>query len=124
MKKFAPFLILLLLVLVFWEASVDAHNFHMDFDGDEFEGPVGALFSFLFGSVGLFLGVLVAVLVGLVLAVVFASVGVLLIAALALAAVIAVLAVSPLLLPILVPVGLTWYFLTRSRRQRLKAQPA
>jgi hypothetical protein len=54
--------------------------------------------------------------------VVFAGVGVLLVGALALAASLGLLAVSPLLLPILVPAAIIWFFMSRSRRNRSKAE--
>ena len=60
--------------------------------------------------------------VGAVLAVVFAGVGVLLALGLGLAALVLAAAISPLLLPILIPVAIIWFFMNRSRRNRIKAQ--
>jgi hypothetical protein len=61
--------------------------------------------------------------VGAVLAVVFAGVGILCIGGLALGACVLALMISPLLLPLLVPVAIVWFFVSRSRRQRIMQQP-
>lgn len=122
MKKIAPFIILFLVALIAWDMFADASNFHMNIDGDEFDGPLGALLGLLFGSLGLIIGTIVALCVGALLVVVFAGVGVLLVGALALAASLGLLAVSPLLLPILIPVAIIWFFVSRSRRNRIKQE--
>lgn len=120
MKKYAPYIILFLVALIAWDMFADASSFHMDIDGDEFGGPLGALLGLLFGSLGLIIGTIVALCVGTLLVVVFAGVGVLLMGGLALAACVGLLAVSPLLLPILIPVLIIWFFVSRSRRNRMK----
>lgn len=120
MKKYAPYIILFLVALIAWDMFADASSFHMDIDGDEFDGPLGALLGLLFGSLGLIIGTVVALCVGALLVVVFAGVGVLLMGGLALAACVGLLAVSPLLLPILIPVAIIWFFVSRSRRNRMK----
>lgn len=122
MKKIAPYIILFLVALIAWDMLADTSGFHMDIDGDEFHGPLGALLGLLFGSLGLIIGTIVALCVGALLVVVFAGVGVLLVGALALAAALALLAVSPLLLPILIPLAIIWFFVSRSRRNRMKAE--
>lgn len=122
MKKYAPYIILFLVALIAWDMFADVGNFHMDIDGDEFDGPLGALLGLLFGSLGLIIGTVVALCVGALLVVVFAGVGVLLVGALALAACLGLLAVSPLLLPILIPVAIVWFFVSRSRRNRIKEE--
>jgi len=43
------------------------------------------------------------------------------VAGVALAAVIVMACVSPLLLPLLIPIGLYWIFVSRPRKQRLQA---
>lgn len=122
MRKIAPFIILFLVALIAWDMIVDTSAFHMDIDGDEFDGPLGALFGLLFGSLGLIIGTVVALCVAALLVVVFAGVGVVLVGALALAASLGLLAVSPLLLPLLIPVAIVSFFVSRSRRNRLKAE--
>lgn len=124
MKKYAPYIILFLVALIAWDMLADTSGFHMDIDGDEFDGPLGALLGLLFGSLGLIIGTIVALFVGALLVVVFAGVGVLLVGGLALAASLGLLAVSPLLLPVLIPVAIIWFFVSRSRRNRLKEEAA
>ena len=124
MKKYAPYIILFLVALIAWDMLADTSGFHMDIDGDEFDGPLGALLGLLFGSLGLIIGTIVALFVGALLVVVFAGVGVLLVGGLALAASLGLLAVSPLLLPILIPVAIIWFFVSRSRRNRMKEEAA
>ena len=120
MKKIAPYIILFLIALIAWDMIGDTSGFHMDIDGEEFDGPLGALLGLFFGSLGLIIGTIVALCVGALLVVVFAGVGVLLVGALALAAALGMLAVSPLLLPILIPLAIIWFFVSRSRRNRMK----
>lgn len=122
MKKIAPYVILFLIALLAWDMLTDSGGFYID--GEEFDGPFGALLGLVFGSLGLIIGTVVVLCVGALLALVFASVGVLVIGALALAAVLAMVAVSPLLLPLLVPAAIIWFFVARSRRNRMKVQPA
>lgn len=125
MKKITPYVILFLIVMVVWEVLAGAHDFYFDIDGDEFDGPLGALFGLLFGGLGLVIGLIAMVFVGLVLAVVFAGVGVLVIAALAFAALVVAAALSPLLLlllPLLIPIAIIWFFMSRARRNRMKAE--
>ena len=122
MKKIAPYIILFLIALIAWDMIGDTSGFHMDIDGEEFDGPLGALLGLFFGSLGLIIGTIVALCVGALLVVVFAGVGVLLVGALALAAALGMLAVSPLLLPILIPLAIIWFFVGRSRRNRIKAE--
>lgn len=117
MKKIAPFIILFLIALIAWDMIGDTSGFHMDIDGEQFDGPLGALLGVLFGSLGLIIGTIVALCVGALLIVVFAGVGVLLFGALLLAAALCLLAVSPLLLPVLIPLAIIWFFVGRSRRK-------
>ncbi|RZA33626.1 MAG: hypothetical protein EOP92_19925 [Lysobacteraceae bacterium] len=77
----------------------------------------------VFAGGGLVLAGVVMLVVGLVLAVVFAGVGVIVVGALGFAAVAVALALSPLLLPLLVPVAIIWYLVSRSRKDPI-AKPA
>jgi hypothetical protein len=122
MKKIAPYVVVFLAALLLLNVFDSAHNTHFNIDGDEFDGPLGALFGVLFGGAGMLIGALVMVLVAAVLAVVFAGVGVLVVVALALGFVVVVAAMSPLLLPLLIPVGIFWLLTRRSRRERSKAE--
>ena len=123
MKKIFPVLILFLLAMLIWNLFVGHNNdMSFNFDGDEIDGPVGVLAGLLFAGGGILIAGLVMLFVGAVLAVVFAGVGILLVAALGLAAVIVAVAVSPLLLPILLPLAIIWFFVNRSRKNRIKAE--
>lgn len=119
MKKIAPFILLCLFAAVLWNAFADMHGMVFNIDGDEIDGPAGALLGLLFAGGGTLLAACIMVLVGVVLAVVFAGVGILLLGALMLAAFCVALAVSPLLLPMLLPLALIWYLVSRARRPRV-----
>jgi hypothetical protein len=96
----------------------------VNIDGDEFDGPLGALLSMLFAGGGTLLAVLVMAVVGVVLAVVFAGVGIILLGGLGLGAVVLALAISPLLLPLLVPLAVIWYLCKRSSKNRMVREQA
>jgi hypothetical protein len=119
MKKIAPFILLFLFAAVLWNVFADMHGTVFDIDGDEIDGPAGALLGLLFAGGGTLLAAGIMVLVGVVLAVVFAGVGILLLGGLMLAAFCVALAVSPLLLPLLLPLALIWYLVSRARRPRV-----
>ncbi len=121
MKKIAPVIILLLCLMLVWNVFADPFPMDFDIDGDVVDGPLGALIGLLFAGGGLIIGGLVVLLVGAVLAVVFAGVGLLLTFALALAFVVVAAALSPLLLPVLIPLAIIWFFMDRARRNRIKA---
>jgi hypothetical protein len=122
MKKIAPLVVLFLFCLLVWNVFVHPHGMSIDIDGDTIDGPLGALLGMLFAGGGLIVGGLVMLLVGALLAVVFAGVGVLLALALGIGALALAAVISPLLLPILVPAAIVWFFVSRARRNRLKAQ--
>ncbi|HEX7982932.1 MAG TPA: hypothetical protein VF616_05405 [Duganella sp.] len=90
-------------------------------DGDEIGGPFGALLGIVLGAGGMLLAALAMTCAAVFVGLVFAGVGVVLVSALVLAAVLLAAAISPLLLPLLIPVGLYWYFSARARKQRLRA---
>ena len=124
MKNFAKIAILFLFALLLLDVAFDAADFmSFNIDGDEVDGPLGALLAVVFAGGGLVIGGVVMLVVGVVLAVVFAGVGVILLGALGVAAVAVALAISPLLLPLLVPVAIVWYLASRSRKARV-VQPA
>ena len=120
MKNFAKIAILFVFALLLLDIATDAADFmHFNIDGDPVEGPLGALLAVLFAGGGLVLAGVVMLVVGAVLAVVFAGVGVIVVGALGFAAVAVALALSPLLLPLLVPVAIIWYLLSRKRKEAL-----
>jgi hypothetical protein len=122
MKKIAPFILLFLFAAVVWNVFAGAHDIMFHIDGDEIDGPAGALAGLLFAGGGTLLAAVIMVVVGVVLAVVFAGVGILLLGAFMLAALCVALAVSPLLLPLLLPLALIWYLVSRSRRPRVSLE--
>jgi len=89
------------------------------FDGDEIDGPLGWMLATLFAGGGTLLAMFITMMVGVLLAVIFAGVGVMLLGSLAIGAVILALAISPLLLPLVIPVALVWYLVSRSRKVNL-----
>jgi hypothetical protein len=118
MKKTAAFVIVFLFALLLWNVFASSGNMVFNVDGDEFDGPLGALLAMLFAGGGTLIAVLVMLVVGAVLAVVFAGVGIILIGGLGIGAVVLALAVSPLLLPLLLPLAVIWYLMSRSRKSR------
>jgi hypothetical protein len=118
MKKIAPYLILFLCALLLWDllfAFGDA-SFHID--GEEVDGPLGALLGILFAGGGTLIGLLVTLVVGVVLAAVFAGVGMVVIGALGIAGLAVTAATLPFVLPLLLPLALVWYLVSRARRKR------
>jgi hypothetical protein len=122
MKKIAPIVILFLFSLLVWNVFVHPSGMSIDIDGEEIDGPLGALLGLLFAGGGMIVAVLVMLFVGCLLAVVFAGVGVILALALGLAALVLTAVISPLLLPVLIPAAIIWFFVSRSRRNRSKAE--
>jgi len=118
MKKIAPYVILFLFALLLWDVLASSSDWMLHIDGEQFDGPLGALLALLFAGGGMIVGALALVVVGVVLAVAFAGVGVIVLGALAVAAVAVALAISPLLLPLLVPVAIIWIMVSRSRKNR------
>ena len=124
MKKIAPYIILLLCALLLWDMLFTFGDASFHVDGEEFDGPFGALLGLVLGGGGLLIGLLVTIVVGAVLAVVFAGVGIVVIGALGIAALAVAAALVPILLPLLLPLALVWYLVSRSRRNRVVAQQA
>jgi hypothetical protein len=122
MKKIAPLVILFLFCMLAWNVFFHPHGMNIDIDGDTIDGPLGAVLAVLFTGGGLIIAGLVMLFVGALLAVVFAGVGVLLALALGIGALVLAAVISPLLLPILIPAAIIWFFVSRNRRNRVKAQ--
>ena len=118
MKKIVPYIVLILCALLLWDLLFSFGDASFTIDGDTVDGPIGAVLALLFGAGGAILGVVVAVVVGVVLAVVFAGVGVVLLAALGVAGVAVTAAIVPFMLPLLA-LGLVWYLVSRSRKNRV-----
>ncbi|WP_159627616.1 hypothetical protein [Massilia puerhi] len=118
MKKYAPYIILFLFAALLFNSW--GNDMTVNFDGDEIDGPLGWMLATLFAGGGTLLAIFITLMVGVLLAVVFAGVGVILLGSLAIGAVVVALAISPLLLPLVIPVALVWYFMSRSRKVNLE----
>src|SRR3954447_22419593 len=118
MKKIAPIIILFLFALLAWNVFVHSGGMAVRLDGDEIDGPLGALLAMLFAGGGTLIAALVLLVVGAVLVVVFAGVGLILLGALGVVALAVAAAVSPLLLLLLLPVAVIWLLVNRARKQR------
>ncbi len=115
MKKYAPYVILFLFAALLFNSW--GNDMTVNFDGDEIDGPLGWMLATLFAGGGTLLAIFITLMVGVLLAVVFAGVGVILLGSLAIGTVVVALAISPLLLPLVIPVALVWYFMSRSSRK-------
>ena len=124
MKKIAPYIILILCALLLWDLLFTFGDASFHIDGEEFDGPLGAMLGVLLGGGGMLIGLLVTIVVGAVLAVVFAGVGIVVIGALAFAGFAVAAAIVPFLLPLLLPLALIWYLVSRSRKSRAINQQA
>lgn len=116
-KKLLAAAIVFVLALSLWD-SVLGNNMHINIDGDEFDGPLGALFGLVLAGGGILIAAVAVTCAAVFVGVLCAGIGMVLVSALLLAAVIVLAAMSPLLLPLLIPVGLYWIFTARARRQR------
>ena len=118
MKKIVPYLVLFLCALLLWDMLFSFGDASFHIDGEEFDGPLGALFGILLAGGGTLIGLLVTVVVGAVLAVVLTGVGVVIVGALSIAGLAVTAAIVPFLLPLLLPLALVWYLVSRARRNR------
>jgi hypothetical protein len=107
--------------LVLWNVFFASHGMHVDFDGDEIDGPLGALIGLVAGGAGLLVAGVALALVGVILAAVFAGLGILAVVGLAVGAVVLALVASPLLLPLAIPVAIFWFIGSRNRRKAAAA---
>ena len=119
-KKVVLGLFVLLLAVSVCQA-VFGDGMTVNLDGDEVGGPFGAVLGIVLGAGGLLLAALAMTCAAVFVGLVFAGVGIVMVSALVLAGVLLAAAISPLLLPLLIPIGLYWYFTSRSRKQRLRA---
>lgn len=112
--------LLLLVAVCAWQA-VCGDGISVDVDGDDIGGPLGFLLGTALVGGALLLAALAIGCAALLTGVLFAGLGIVMVGALVLAALLVAAAVSPLLLPLLIPVGLYWYFSARGRQQRRRA---
>jgi hypothetical protein len=124
MKKIAPYVILFLFAMLAWNMFFHSDGMTFSIDGDEVDGPLGALLGMLFAGGGMVIAAIVLVVVGVMLAVVFAGVGIILLGTLSVVALAVAAAISPLLLPLLLPLAVIWFLVSRSRKNRALRQQA
>src|SRR5450830_1697781 len=91
MKRIAPVLILFLFAMIAWSVFRHAHGIDMDYMGDDFDGPFGAL------------------------------VGLVLVAVLALVALLVAAALTPVMLPVLIPAAIIWWLVSRRNKSKVVA---
>jgi len=120
MKKLLVVTLVVLLAIAACNAF-DAHEYYFNVDGDEIDGPFGALLAMLFAGGGIVLATLIMVAVAIFLCVLFAGVGVVIIAALALGCFIVAAVIAPFLLPVLIPLAILWWVARRNRDRRAAA---
>ena len=121
MKKLVAVAILVLFAMLVWDIGLNLNDMHVEFDGDEVGGPLGALIGLLAGGAGLLIAGVVLAAVGLFLAMLFAGLGIVAILGLAAGAVVLAALVSPLLLPLALVMLVVWAFSGR-RKARAKAE--
>jgi hypothetical protein len=120
-KTMIPLAIFALLVLAMLFA-IDTGDMHVNIDGDEIDGPLGALIGVVAAGGGMLLAAIICTAVAIFLGFLFAGLGIVMIVGIALLAMVVAAAVSPLLLPLLIPIGLYWFLVARPRKQRTLAQ--
>lgn len=123
-KKLLVAAIVFLVAVSAWQ-SLLGDGMHVNLDGDEFDGPLGTLFGMALAGGGMLIAAVAVTCAALFVGVLCAGIGIVLVSAMVLAAVIVLAAMSPLMLPLLIPVGLYWFFTARARKQRARHyQPA
>jgi len=99
MKKLLTFVLIVMLACLFLD-KVGGSDMHMQFNGDDVDGPLEWLFGLVFAGGGLLIAAIAVVCAAIVAGVVLA------------------LALStPGLLPLLIPVAIVWLIVSRNRKQ-------
>ena len=118
MKKLLAIALIALLAIAVWN-SIDTSNMIVHVGDEEFNGPLGALLGLVFGGMGLVIAAVVMVCVAVFLGFLFAGLGILMLTGLALLAVVLLAVMSPLMLPLLIPAGIIWFFVARNRKHKV-----
>lgn len=120
MKKILTFVLILVLACLFLD-KIGASDVHMQFNGDDFDGPLEWLFGLVFASGGLLIALIALVCAAMVVGVVVAGVGMFMVAGVVLGGGVLVLVLlacsAPVLLPLLVIATVIWLLSSRSRKQ-------
>ncbi|MDN2678677.1 hypothetical protein [Janthinobacterium sp. SUN033] len=118
MKKLLTFVLIVMLACLFLDKiSGSGSDMHMQFNGDDVDGPLEWLFGLVFAGGGLLIAAIAVVCAAVITGVVLAGVGVVLIAVVALCVVLALALSTPVLLPLLIPVAIVWLIVSRNRKQ-------
>lgn len=120
MKKLFAIAIIAILALCAWN-SIDTSDMIVNIDGEEVDGPLGALLGLVFGGLGMVIAAIAVTCAAVFVGFVFASVGVLLVVGLALVGIILAAVIAPFMLPLLIPAAIIWFIMSRNRKQREKA---
>lgn len=125
MKKILTFALVFMLACLFLD-KIGGSDLHLQFNGDEVDGPLEWLFGMAFAGGGLLIALAALVCAAVVAGMVIAGVGVFVVAGLAIACgvvVVVLLAISsPVLLPLLILAAFAWLLVSRNRRQRAREQ--
>ena len=116
MKKLLTFVLIVMLACLFLD-KVGGSDMHMQFNGDDVDGPLEWLFGLVFAGGGLLIAAMALVCAAVVTGVALAGVGVVLIAVVALCVVLVLALSTPVLLPLLIPVAIVWLIVSRNRKQ-------
>ena len=116
MKKLLTFALVVMLACLFLD-KIGGSDMHMQFNGDDLDGPLEWLFGLVFAGGGLLIAAIAVVCAAVVTGVVLAGVGVVLVAVVAFCMVLALALSTPVLLPLLIPVAIVWLLVSRNRRQ-------
>ena len=116
MKKLLTFVLIVMLACLFLD-EVGGSDMHMQFNGDEIDGPLEWLFGLVFAGGGLLIAALALVFAAVVTGVILAGVGMALVVVVACCVVLALALSTPVLLPLLIPVAIVWLLVSRNRRQ-------
>ena len=106
MKKLLTFVLIVMLACLFLD-KIGGSDMHMQFHGDDIDGPLEWLFGLVFAGGGLLIAAIALVCAAVVTGVVLAGVGVVLALALS----------TPVLLPLLIPVAIVWLIVSRKHKQ-------
>lgn len=124
MKKTFAIIVFFLFAALAWNVFTHSGGMSVNIDGDDIDGPLGALLALVFAGGGIMLTGVILLFVGGLLAVVFTGVGIVVAGVLAFTLALLALAISPLLLPLLLPLAVIWYVAGRSRKQRMLREQA
>ena len=118
----AAVLLFLVLLANLW-SPFHTGNYTVDWDGDTLDGPVGAVAALLIGGAALLIGMAALAFATAVVGVVMTGVGLALVTGLAFFLLLAAVIAVPFTLPLLVPLAIVWWLVSRARKNRALAQP-